>query len=71
MQSDLLTVHKDLGRSLRGIKCSVVSTGTDATLPECFLEQFKLAFDYLGMEFVGCHLRWRVESVAPRVSVRA
>jgi multimeric flavodoxin WrbA len=53
--TDLLTVHKDLGRSLRGIKCSVVSTGTDATLPECFLEQFKLTFDYLGMEFVDCH----------------
>jgi multimeric flavodoxin WrbA len=53
--TDLLTVHKDLGRSLRGIKCSVISTGTDEKLPACFLDQFKLTFEYLGLDFVGCH----------------
>ena len=51
--TDLLIVHKDLGRSLRGIQCSVISTGTDDAMPACFLDQFKMTFEYLGMDFVS------------------
>ena len=53
--TDLLTVHRDLGRKLRGLKCSVISTGTDDALPDCFLAQFKQTFAYLGMDLVGFH----------------
>lgn len=51
--SDLLTIEKDLGRRLRGINCSVISTGSWEYPPSCFEEVFKLTFKYLGMNYQG------------------
>lgn len=51
--SDLLIIEKDLGRRLRGLSCSVIATGSDDSLPECFEQAFKLAFEYLGMYYKG------------------
>jgi len=49
--TDLLTVNKELGRKLRGLPISVISTGTDAELPSCFNSQFELIADYLGLVY--------------------
>ena len=53
--SDLLTIRKELGRKLRGVKCSVIATGVQPELPSCFLQQFQLTFEYMGMELVNHH----------------
>jgi multimeric flavodoxin WrbA len=53
--SDLLTVHKDLGRSLRNKKAYLVSSGSELALPRCFEEQFQLICEYLGMQYSGLH----------------
>ena len=52
--SDLLNVEKALGRKLRHKKCSVLATGFDQSLPNCFLQPFVLTASYLGMEYVDC-----------------
>ena len=49
--SDLLTVDKCLGYKLRFKRCSILATGCDETLPDCFIEPFKLTANYLSMEF--------------------
>ncbi len=49
--SDLLTIEKELGRSLRGKTCSVLATGVDKQPPECFEQPFKLTATYLGMTY--------------------
>ena len=51
--SDLITIRKDLGRSLRGKTVAVVASGTDAFLPEGFESPFRLTCDYLGMQYIG------------------
>lgn len=50
--SDLLDIQKPLGRSLKGRKCYIISSGADDKLPECFLEQIKRTCDYFEMEYV-------------------
>jgi len=51
--SDLLTSSKELGRLLRGKSCSVIATGTDVELPNCFFRPFELTAKYLSMSFEG------------------
>ena len=51
--SDLLTIEKPLGRSLKGKSISILSTGYDAKCPECFLRPFILTAEYLQMKYVG------------------
>jgi len=53
--SDLLTVHKDLGRLLRGKSTYLISNGSDDNCPKCFEEQFQLICEYLGMKYSGLH----------------
>jgi hypothetical protein len=53
--SDLLALHKDLGRSLRGKSVYLISSGSDIYLPKCLEEQFKLICEYLGMKYAGVH----------------
>ncbi|AFJ02571.1 hypothetical protein Q7C_1421 [Methylophaga frappieri] len=38
---------------MRGLSCSILATGSDSALPECFEETFKLTFEYLGMTYKG------------------
>ncbi|RBW66119.1 FMN reductase [Vibrionales bacterium C3R12] len=52
--SDLLTIEKDLGRKLKGKSTSVLSTGFNVDLPECFVQPFKLTAKYMQLEFKGC-----------------
>jgi multimeric flavodoxin WrbA len=51
--SDLITIRKDLGRLLRGKSLAVVTSGTDASLPQGFESPFSLTCEYLGMKYVG------------------
>lgn len=51
--SDLLTIEKDLGRELRGKSISVLSTGYNIELPDCFVEPFVLTAKYMQLEFKG------------------
>lgn len=55
--SDLITVRKDLGRTLRGIGIAVVASGTDDELPDGFEEPFRLTAQYFDMRYFGaCYL---------------
>ena len=53
--SDLLSVHKDQGRQLRGKRLAVLCSGTDPHAPKSFDEPFELTCAYLGMKFLGSH----------------
>ncbi|EHH2514752.1 flavodoxin family protein [Vibrio parahaemolyticus] len=52
--SDLLTIEKELGRKLKGKSISVLSTGYNLKLPDCFVEPFELTAKYMQLEFKGC-----------------
>ncbi|WP_159737930.1 flavodoxin family protein [Vibrio atypicus] len=52
--SDLLTIEKDLGRKLKGKSISVLSTGYNKELPDCFVQPFELTANYMQLEFKGC-----------------
>lgn len=53
--TDLITVHKEQGRLLRGKRLAVLCSGTDPRPPDSFSEPFRLTCAYLGMAFVGTH----------------
>ena len=53
--TDLITTHKALGRSLRGLPFGVICSGTDPATPEGFSVPFELTCRYLGMKFLGVH----------------
>ena len=44
--SDLLTIEKQLSRRLKGKSISILSTGYNTELPECFIEPFVLTAKY-------------------------
>jgi len=51
--SDLITIEKDLGRTLREKTGAIISTGCDAEPPACFEEVFKRTYQYLGVDYRG------------------
>lgn len=51
--SDLVTIRKARGRSLKGRTVAVIASGTDARLPEGFEAPFQQTCDYLGMRYAG------------------
>jgi len=51
--SDLLTVRKDLGRKLRGMKVATVSCNSDPQIDDLFYRPFRESARYLGMEYLG------------------
>ena len=51
--SDLLTIEKSLGRKLQGKEISVLSTGYEQELPDCFIEPFELTAEYMQFVFRG------------------
>jgi len=51
--SDLLTIEKSLGRVFKGTNFSVLATGADEALPDCFITPFQLSADYFGMKFIA------------------
>lgn len=62
--TDLITLHKDVGRGLRGKRASVIACGAAEEMPPSFTDPFTATFSYLGMEYVGhCYFRAGDESV--------
>lgn len=51
--SDLITIHKDLGRKLKNKRVYVITT-YGATLPVGFEEPFRQTCIYMDMEYVSC-----------------
>ena len=47
--TDVITIEKTLGRRLRGKSISLLSTGTDKALPDCFAAPIELTAKYLGL----------------------
>lgn len=56
--SDLLKIHKDKGRKLRGKTMYVVSCNGDAEDYPSFAKPFELSADYLGMQYGGYTHTW-------------
>ncbi|HHY0612095.1 TPA: flavodoxin family protein [Vibrio parahaemolyticus] len=70
--SDLLTIEKELGRRLMGKSVSVLSTGYNWELPDCFVQPFELTAKYMQLEFKGCeYLAIQTESDLGKVTVSA
>ena len=61
--SDLVTIRKDLGRKLNGVKLSVVSCSGDPELGEGFDLPFSQTAKYLDMTFMGHFHTWKVHEV--------
>ncbi len=51
--SDLISIQKSLGRSLKGKKTYLISTGSNLVLPKGFEEPFKLTSEYFEMTYQG------------------
>lgn len=51
--SDLLKIHKPIGRELRGKKMAVVACGADTELVKGFYMPFQESAKYLGMKYIG------------------
>lgn len=51
--SDLLHIKKELGRKLRGLSASVISTGSSQKPERSFEEVFINSFNYLSMDYKG------------------
>lgn len=56
--SDLLNVHKEVGRKLRGKDMFLISSGSSPEVPECFKFVFKETAKYLGMNYKGTFHGW-------------
>ncbi|EGR3223608.1 NAD(P)H-dependent oxidoreductase [Vibrio parahaemolyticus] len=70
--SDLLTIEKELGRRLKGKSISVLSTGYNVELPDCFVQPFELTAKYMQLEFKGCeYLAIQTESDLGKVTISA
>ncbi|MDF4588277.1 NAD(P)H-dependent oxidoreductase [Vibrio parahaemolyticus] len=67
-----LTIEKELGRKLKGKSISVLSTGYNLELPDCFVQLFELTAKYMQLEFKGCeYLAIQTESDLGKVTVSA
>ena len=70
--SDLLTIEKELRRRLKGKSISVLSTGYNLELPDCFVQPFELTAKYMQLEFKGCeYLAIQTESDLGKVTLSA
>ncbi len=59
--TDLLTMHKDLGRQLRSKSMALLSCSATNGSDDQFAVPFKLTADYLGMAFRGHVATWTEE----------
>lgn len=68
--SDLLTIRKDLGRSLAGKSMSAICCSSDATEYPGFFMPFARTADYLDMHYLGdCHT-WIEQDQIPKAVLR-
>lgn len=51
--TDLVTIHKEKGRALKGKKIAVIAQSTSDCMPEGFELPIKLTAEYMDMEYVG------------------
>lgn len=51
--SDLISTQKSIGRSLKGKKTYLISTGWELSLPVGFEEPFRLTSEYFEMKYQG------------------
>ncbi len=51
--SDLLSIHKNIGRSLKGKSTFLISTGSAPEMPPNFEDPFRLTSEYFEMQFKG------------------
>ena len=56
--SDLLKIHPETGRKLKGKKMAVISCGSDKVLKEGFHMPFKETANYLHMVYIGDVHTW-------------
>ncbi len=56
--SDLIRVHKDLGRELRGKSMAALSCGYGNTEIDSFFIPFEKSANYLGMNYIGNVHTW-------------
>lgn len=53
--TDIVTIRKEIGRSLQGKQTFLIAVGTDEVLPLGFETPFKLTSNYLAMDFKGTY----------------
>lgn len=64
--SDLLVVHKELGRQFRGKKMGFISNAIDDDRPKGFEMPFEKSAKYLGMKYLGdVHAYFFEEDIHP------
>ena len=63
--SDLIRIHKDLGRQLRGKNMAMVSTSNSDDLIQGFNMPFVESARYLGMTYLGDIHTWVEDDVIP------
>ena len=60
--SDLLTIRKDLGRKLKGIKLGLISCGSWEESSPSYDEPVKLSAQYMDMDYSGYFHTWIADS---------
>lgn len=53
--TDIVTIRKEFGRSMKGKQCFLIAVGADEALPQGFEVPFRLTSDYLEMDFKGTY----------------
>lgn len=51
--TDLVTIHKEKGRALKGKRLAVIAQSTSDTLPKGFVIPIKLTAEYMNMKYIG------------------
>ncbi len=64
--SDLLRIHKNLGRQLRGKQMAIVSVSNSDDLIEGFYKPFEASAHYLGMKYLGNLHAWVASETIPK-----
>lgn len=64
--SDLIRIHKDLGRQLRGKNLYTISSSSDSTVYDNFLKTFELTANYLDMNYDGYIYGWIEDGEIPK-----
>lgn len=69
--SDLIRIHKDIGRKLRGKSMAIISVSNHDDLKDGFIMPFKESANYLGMNYLGSvHSYFENDEINEKVSTR-
>ena len=63
--SDLITIRKDLGRSLKGKQLAAVCCSSDATAYPGFFMPFEMSAGYFEMTYLGDYHTWVEQKQIP------